>query len=138
MEKMPMIGCSVMVRGDQTALLNFARQLHIPERNMFRYDQPIQDFSFYDRQENSMQFATLTGDFDFMCDVSLFDVPQDILIDRLRMISASGLVLAIPDDESARPDDCLLFETGSVTKVEVRKDDNLDEVRIVRPTKGVS
>jgi hypothetical protein len=138
MEKMPMIGCSVMVRGDQAALLSFARQLHIPERNMFRYDQAIDDFSFYDRQENSMQFATLKGDFDFMCDVDLFRISTEGLSEVLRAASASGLVLAIPDEDSARPDDCLLFDNGSVTKVEVRKDDNLDEVRIVRPMKGAS
>ena len=99
---------------------------------MAAYDAVRPNFDFYAREENSMTFAQLGGDFGFLGDVDLFHMTYEDLVMALQSLSATGLVLATPNEESEVPDDCLLFESGVVKKVQIRKDDVLDEVRIVR------
>jgi hypothetical protein len=128
-----MIGSSVYLRGNSSDVQAFAKLLNIAGQNVFDASTPINDFSFYDRQENSMKFAVVRGDFDYICYVDLFDLPQEMLIEQLRLVSSHGLVLAIPDDASVSPFDCILFENGHKEAIELLEDDVLEEVRIHRP-----
>lgn len=130
-----MIGASIYAPAVPESLRLLATQLRIPGANVAPYGTPRTDFGFYAREENSMTYAPLSGDFGFLCDVELFRMTRPDLIDTLRVLSASGLLLAIPDEDSENPDDCLLFEAGTVKHVPIYKDDVLDEVKIMRSTR---
>jgi hypothetical protein len=133
-----MIGMSIYVPAPLENVTQLAGQLLVPAQNICAYGVARENFDFYAREENSMTYAPLNGDFGYLCDVDLFHVTHETLVEMLRLASAKGLMLAIPDETSDLPDDCLLFEAGSMTRVQIRKDDILDEVRIVRTPKGAS
>ncbi len=85
-------------------------------------------YRFFRREENTLFFWEVAGDFRFKVDVYLFDLDAAALERRLLQLSAEGLVVAGDDDEKTEdPYAMLLFENGRKRKVVVFGE---DEVRI--------
>jgi hypothetical protein len=135
LEEVQMIGVSIYVPGPMENVGYLARHLLVPGPNICAYGVVRENFDFYVREENSMTYAPVSGDFGYLCDVDMFHVAQNAVIEMLRTASINGPMFAIPDERSTDPDDGLLFESGSMSRVQLRQDDMLDEVRIVRPAK---
>jgi hypothetical protein len=131
-----MIGASIYIPGPEDNIGLLARHLLIPPQNICAYGVARPNFDFYAREENSMTYAPVGGDFGYLCDVDLFHITREALIEMLRLASVSGPMLAIPDEKSDDPDVAILFESGTITTVQITKDDLLDEVRILRAGHG--
>jgi hypothetical protein len=131
-----MIGMSIYVRGNLASVQALAVLLHVPPANLFASDAKSTDYGFYERQENSLTYTPLNGDFDFLCDADVFHMTAPELLGLLTSGSQGGLVLAVPDEASESPFDCIMFQDGKRHPIELLQDDVLDEVRIHRPKPG--
>lgn len=131
-----MIGISAYLAGSAQSLAAFAQGLQVLPQNLLEHGNNDSDFTFYTREENGMLYATVTGDFAYMCDVDLFHVTREQIYAALQALSVQGLVIAVPDEESAAPTDFILFEAGVKRAVDVVIDDLTEEVRIRRAASG--
>jgi hypothetical protein len=131
-----MIGVSLYLVGSEASLGQLAQGLQVLPQNILEQGKHTSDFSFYDREENGMFFARVTGDFSYICDVDLFQVTSDQLHKALIALSLQGLVVAKPDEDSPSPDAYVLFEGGTTKSVVISTDEITEEVRIQHTPSG--
>ncbi len=81
--------------------------------------------------ESGLHYFVVNGDFSLSCDIRLaggWTVPAVKAV--LLQLSASGLCIAMTDDSSDSPFDCLLFDAGSCRPVTLIQDDTTDKVTL--------
>jgi len=122
---------SLYVAGPGDAIAVLAGELGIrPERCLARGG--LNDWDWLAIEESYLLFCPVGGDFRFAVDVDLFGADWPQLEARLTALSRQGLVLAVPDEESANPFYFLLYENGEKRSVVVMdEDDETDNVRVV-------
>ena len=129
-----MISRFLYVARTDDPIATLADGLSISEKNRLRYGAEVDDYTFFKRGENSLFFAPAEGSFQFTADVNLFDLDWPALESRLLALSARGLLVAIPDETSDMPFDCLLYENGTRKPVQVIENEETGQLSIrVRP-----
>ncbi len=127
-----MLSRSLYVAGADGVIAALADALGVQPENRFANDRYETDYSFFTREENSLFFWNIEGDFQFSVDINLFHIEPPDLERSLLAVARHGVVIAMPDEDSANPFDYLLFEAGTRRAAVIIEEDDTDQVRIAR------
>lgn len=130
-----MLGAFAYIGERATALADLASCLGVLPANVTGHAEHGVDYSFYARQESSIRYSAVTGDFFLACDIDLFGTTQEQLQTKLKALSLQGIAVAMPDEASESEWSFLVFENGAVRTELVFNDDETDAVTIWRGAK---
>ncbi|MGL5011186.1 MAG: hypothetical protein ACRC6I_15010 [Paracoccaceae bacterium] len=124
---------SVLLAGDEAALLRFAAHFSIAPDHMFIDRQP-DNFDFMERHENHMQGAAIMGDFRYGFDVFLWDRDLATFESDLIALSSQGMTISLDDEHSPSPCAAHLYHRGERVAAEIVDDEVTDETWIHKPS----
>ncbi|WP_437838183.1 hypothetical protein [Sorangium sp. So ce1153] len=130
MEKVQMISRSLYIAGTADPISTLSKFLSINESHCFAETDQPGDYSFFAREENSMFYSPVAGDFQFAVDVNIFGIDWPELDSKLIDLSVHGLTVALPDEASIVPFDYILYKSGSKESVQIIEDDTTDRLQI--------
>jgi hypothetical protein len=113
---------------DEGALARLAQALSIPSQQVFAGDVVQTDDRLPYMQASTLIHFSVQGDFAHSCDIQLTGWTQPAVQAALDKLSASGLTVAMLDDNDVSPFACILFQAGSRRTVTVVGDDDTDVV----------
>ncbi len=130
MGEMQMISRSVYIDGKKKSIAFFAQYIKVPSENVFSYEKMGASYSFFEKRQNSMFYSEVLGDFNYFCDINLFDVEPNDLDILLLKLSGLGYTVGMPDEGSENPFDYYIYRSGTKKKAQIVEDEITQEVRI--------
>jgi hypothetical protein len=118
-----MISRSLYITGTADPLSTLSKSLSITANHCFAETDHPGDYSFFAREENSMFYAPVAGDFQFAVDINIFGIDWPEIESKLILLSTHGLIVAMPDEASIAPFDYILYKRGSKESVQIIEDE---------------
>jgi hypothetical protein len=120
--------------GDPEDLLTIASRLGIPDRLVVEYES-LADLETMEEAGRRLRWGSTEGDFQLALSFEIFDMKVvDWERTLLKLTRDGRMAFALPDDDSDRPFDYVLFHEGRRLRVELDEDEDLDEVRLLTKT----
>lgn len=125
-----MISRSLYISGMGDPISTLANGLSISEDHCFAETDRPGDYSFFAREENSLFYCHVEGDFQFAVDINIFAIDWPELESILLSLSTKGLLVALPDENSSIPFDYIMYEDGKKKSTQIIENESTGRLQI--------